>query len=58
MRSLRAVDEDALVSYQPLVEALRQLITHQPNVVSDLGAGSATELTELSRLIPELRRPA
>lgn len=49
-------DEDPLVSYQPLVEAIRQLITHQPSVVSDLGAGWATELTELSRLIPELRR--
>ena len=49
-------DEDPLVSYQPFVEALRQLIVDDPDVVSELDSSWSAELAELSRLIPELRR--
>ncbi|HTX12146.1 MAG TPA: AAA family ATPase [Solirubrobacteraceae bacterium] len=49
-------DEDPLVSYQPFVGALRQLIAHRPGVVAELEAGWTAELAELARLIPELRR--
>lgn len=49
-------DEDPLVSYQPFVGALRQLIAQRPEVVTGLESGWTAELTELSRLIPELRR--
>jgi hypothetical protein len=49
-------DEDALVSYQPFVEAVRQLIADDPDLVTELEAGLVSELSELARLIPELRR--
>ena len=49
-------DEDALVSYQPFVEALRHLIARDPDLVGELEAAWHAELSELARLIPELRR--
>ena len=49
-------DEDPLVSYQPFVGALRHLIAHRPEVVAELESGWTAELSELARLIPELRR--
>jgi eukaryotic-like serine/threonine-protein kinase len=51
-------DEDPLVSYQPFVEALRHLIRFRPRVVAELQTGWTAELTELAKLIPELRRHA
>ncbi len=51
-------DEDALVSYQPFVEALRHLIRFRPRVVAELETGWTAELGELAKLIPELRRHA
>ncbi|MGB8875277.1 MAG: protein kinase [Solirubrobacteraceae bacterium] len=49
-------DEDPLVSYQPFVGALRHLITHRPELVTELESGWTAELGELGRLVPELRR--
>lgn len=51
-------DEDPLVSYQPFVEALRHLIRARPRVVAGLETGWTAELSELAKLIPELRRHA
>jgi hypothetical protein len=49
-------DEDALISYQPFVEALRHLVAHDPDLVAELDPGLSIELAELARLVPELRR--
>lgn len=46
-------DPEALIPYQPFVEALRHLATNAP--VQTLQA-TAPELSELSRLVPEFRR--
>lgn len=43
-------EEDAVVAYQPFVEALRHLVRHAPPT-ADLGPGAA----ELAGLVPELR---
>ncbi len=48
-------DEDALVSYQPFVEALRHLVSQEPTVVAGLDAQWGPELAELAGLVPELR---
>ena len=48
-------DEDPLVSYQPFVEALRQLIVDRPGVVATWEGNWAEEAVELARLVPELR---
>jgi hypothetical protein len=49
-------DEDPLVSYQPFVEALRQLIARRPEVVTQLDPDWSAEVGELAKLVPELRR--
>ena len=49
-------DEDPLVSYQPFVEALRQLIASRPEVVTELDPDWSAEVGELAKLVPELRR--
>jgi hypothetical protein len=51
-------DEDALISYQPFVEALRQLVSRHPGLDAALDPRLEPELAELSRLVPELRRTA
>ncbi|HEY2769550.1 MAG TPA: AAA family ATPase [Solirubrobacteraceae bacterium] len=48
--------EEALVPYQPLVEALRHYVLSAP--FADLRAAAREYGAELSRLIPELRRRA
>ena len=49
-------DDDPLISYQPFVEALRQLVTHQPELEHALDPRLEPELAELGNLVPELRR--
>ena len=51
-------DEDPLISYQPFVEALRELISSQPGLETALDPRLEPELVELGRLVPELRRSA
>jgi tetratricopeptide (TPR) repeat protein len=51
-------DEDPLISYQPFVETLRQLISHDPGLDAALDPRLEPELVELGRLVPELRRTA
>jgi len=51
-------DEDPLVSYQPFVEAMRQVVAHRPGLEDELDPRFEPELVELGRLVPELRRRA
>ena len=51
-------DEDLLISYQPFVEALRQLLSTQPGLEDELDPRLDPELRELGRIVPELRRAA
>ena len=48
-------DEDPLGSYQPFVEALRELMAEHPELVHALDPRLEPELGELARLVPELR---
>ena len=48
-------DEEPLISYQPVVEALRQLLTEQPDLEHALDPRLEPELAELGNLVPELR---
>ncbi len=51
-------DEEPLISYQPFVEALRQLLSHHPGLDAAVDPRLEPELAELGRLVPELRRSA
>ena len=48
-------DEEPLISYQPVVEALRQLLSEQPDLEHALDPRLEPELAELGNLVPELR---
>jgi len=48
-------DEEPLGSYQPFVEALRELVAEHRGLVHELDPRLEPELTELARLVPELR---
>lgn len=50
-------DEDPLVSYQPFVEALIELLDQQPDLERALDQTREPELAELGKLVPALRRP-
>jgi Protein kinase domain/AAA ATPase domain len=49
-------DEEPLISYQPFVEALIELLAQQPDLARSLDARLEPELTELGKLVPALRR--
>ena len=49
-------DEEPLISYQPFVEALIELLDEQPQLVRSLDPRLEPELTELGKLVPALRR--
>jgi hypothetical protein len=51
-------DEDPLVSYQPFVEALRQLVVRRPTLLDEVDPQWMPEISELGRLVPELRSVA
>ena len=49
-------DEEPLISYQPFVEALIELLDQQPDLERSLDRRLEPELTELGKLVPALRR--
>jgi DNA-binding SARP family transcriptional activator len=48
----------AVIPYQPFVEALRHHLRHRPGLAGDVDPMLGAELAELARVIPELRRTA